>query len=194
MNRNKLVLSAAAAVAAALAVGSSTPALAATPASGAAVISESNAFFGQAALAGVVAVPLPTATASYNSSTGLSGSFPVTGGTASLTVLYGSIQLGGGLLLVDAKTGTSATFGSLAFDVDTFQITGVPQGGTAPVALFDPSGDISVVPAAGGQQLTASDLQIDAAGAQYLDGKLKTSFFAAGQSVGSLTVSYTPAS
>ena len=193
MNRNKLVLSAAA-VAAALAVGSSTPALAATPASGAAVISESNAFFGQAALAGVVAVPLPTATASYNSSTGLSGSFPVTGGTASLTVLYGSIQLGGGLLLVDARTGTSATFGSLAFDVDTFQITGVPQGSTTAVPLLDPAGDLVIDVNGTVQTLTASDLDVDPAGAAYLDSQLRTSFFTGGQSVGSLTVSFTPAS
>jgi len=193
VHRSKLIAFAAA-TSALLAVGLGGNAHAATPASGTAVISESNTFLQQAALSGIVAVPLPSATAAYSSSTGLSATFPVTGGTASLTVLYGSIQLGGSLLLVDAGTGRAVTFGQLAFDVDTFQITGVPQGSTTPVALLDPAGDLSVVPSGAVQTFQASDLDVDPAGAQYLDAQLRTGFFSGGQSVGSLTVNFTPAS
>ncbi|MFC1433129.1 hypothetical protein ACEZDB_21025 [Streptacidiphilus sp. N1-3] len=194
MNRNKLV-SLAVAAAAALALGISAPAFAdGTPASGSAVISEGNTFFAQAAQAGIVAVPLPSATVSYSGSTGLSGTFPVTGGTASLTLAFGSIQLGGSLLLVDARTLKSVTFDQLALDVDTFQITGVPQGSTTAVPLLDPAGDLEIDVNGTVQTLTASDLDVDPAGAAYLDSRLRTSFFTGGQSVGSLTVAFTPAS
>ncbi|MFC1417103.1 hypothetical protein [Streptacidiphilus cavernicola] len=194
MNRNKTV-SLTVAAAAALALGFSVPAFAdGTPASGSAVISESNSFVTQSALAGIVSVPLPSATASYSSSTGLSGTFPVTGGNASLTLAFGSIQLGGSLLLVDARTLKSVTFSRLALDIDTFQITGVPQGSSTAVPLLDPAGDITIDVNGAVQTLAASDLDVDPAGATYLDAQLHTSFFTPGQSVGSLTVNFTPAS
>ncbi|KPC70504.1 hypothetical protein ADL35_38490, partial [Streptomyces sp. NRRL WC-3753] len=53
---------------------------------------------------------------------------------------------------------------------------------------------IAAVDVEGAPVLSAESLVLDAAGAQYLDGKLHTTFFAAGQSVGSFAVTYTPAS
>jgi hypothetical protein len=198
MSRLPLRLAAAVASVLAVAAGAAAPATAvtatSTPASGNAAISESNAFFQSAATAGIVAVPLPTATAAYNSTTGLSATFPVTGGKASIPGFYGTIQLGGGLLIVDAATGTAVTFHQLAFSVDNWQLTGVADGTTTAVALFDPAGNNVITKTGTTQNLAASDLQVDAQAAGYLDTQLKTTFFTAGQSVGSLSLAFTPAS
>ncbi|MFJ5229039.1 hypothetical protein ACIQBJ_03970 [Kitasatospora sp. NPDC088391] len=182
------------ATAASATAASATAASAATPASGSAVIHESNAFFQQAAQAGIVAVPLPTATAGYDAATGLSASFPVTDGSGSLRDFYGNIKLGGGLLFVDVRTGSAASFHQLSFSIDNWAVTGVADGTGTTVTLFDPAGNNSVTNSGTTQNLTADSLVLDAAGAQYLDGKLRTTFFTAGQSVGSFAVTFTPAS
>ncbi|MFB6893974.1 hypothetical protein ACFCX4_32190 [Kitasatospora sp. NPDC056327] len=168
----------------------SATAEAATPATGSAVVNESNTFLVNSLSAGVMVFALPTATGSYDSTTGLSASFPVTGGSANLPAYYGDVRLGGGLLFINLRTGKSAVFKDLAFNVTTWQITGVPQGATAPVALLDPAGDTSVSGNAAGGSLQASDLQVDEEGAKYLDTKLNTTFFTPGQSVGSLSFTF----
>ncbi|MGW6917860.1 hypothetical protein ACWGB8_29145, partial [Kitasatospora sp. NPDC054939] len=165
-----------------------------TPSTGSAVVTSSNAFLRDSALNGIVVIPLPTASPTYDSTTGISTTFPVTGGAANLPAYYGDIQLGGGLLFVNVFTGKSATFKKLSFRVDTWQITGVPVGGTEPVALLDPAGDNQVANTGGVQTLKASELQIDAEGAAFIDGRLNTGFFKAGQSVGSLSLTFTQGS
>ncbi|MFJ4678064.1 MULTISPECIES: hypothetical protein [unclassified Kitasatospora] len=194
MSRLTVRIAAAAAGLALVATAASATSASAAPAAGNAVINESNAFFQQAAQAGIVAVPLPTATAGYNATTGLSASFPVTDGTGGLRDFFGGVQLGGGLLFVDAKTGSAVSFHQLAFSFEDWTLTAVPDGSTTPVALFDPAGDNAINYSGTTQNLTATSLVLDAAGAQYLDTRLHTAFFAAGQSVGSFTVAYTPAS
>ncbi|QKW18368.1 hypothetical protein HUT16_04180 [Kitasatospora sp. NA04385] len=181
-------------IATAATAATAASASAATPASGSAVINESNAFFQQAAQAGIVAVPLPTATAGYDVNTGLSASFPVTDGTGGLRDFFGGVQLGGGLLFVDAKTGSAVSFHKLSFSFEDWTLSAVPDGSATPVALFDPAGENVLNYTGTTQHLSAQSLVLDAAGAQYLDSKLHTTFFAAGQSVGSFTVTYTPAS
>ncbi|MFJ4666384.1 hypothetical protein [Kitasatospora purpeofusca] len=167
---------------------------AATAATGSAVVTSSTTFLKDQALNGIVVIPLPTADPAYDSTTGITTTFPVTGGSGDLPAYYGDIDLGGGLLFINLFTGKSATFKQLHFSVGNWQITGVPVGGTSPVALLDPAGDSQVSRANGVQTLTSTDLQVDPAGAQYLDTKLKTSFFKGGQSVGSLAINFTPAS
>ncbi|MEV4615009.1 hypothetical protein AB0K43_20790 [Kitasatospora sp. NPDC049258] len=169
-------------------------AVAATPASGSVVVNESNTFFQQAALAGIIALPLPSGTGSYDGTTGLSATFPVTGGVADIPQFYGNIELGGSLLVIDVKTGRSLVFKQLAFSVDSWQLTGVPAGATTPIALADPAGDARVTRTGTLQTLTSADLTIDAQAAQLLDQKLNTTFFAEGRSIGSLAVNFTPAS
>ncbi|MFF8770049.1 hypothetical protein [Kitasatospora sp. NPDC015120] len=169
---------------------SASSAVAATPATGSAVVNESNTFLVNSLSAGVMVFALPTATGSYDSATGLSASFPVTGGSANLPAYYGDVQLGGGLLFINLRTGKSAVFKDLSFSVTTWQITGIPQGGTTPVALLDPAGDTTVSGNAAASSLQASDLQVDEEGAKYLDTKLNTTFFTAGQSVGSLSFTF----
>ncbi|MFJ5924989.1 hypothetical protein ACIQF6_20530 [Kitasatospora sp. NPDC092948] len=194
MSRSYARIAAAAAGLALVATAATATTASAAPAAGSAVIRESNAFFQQAAQAGIVAVPLPTATAGYDAASGLSASFPVTGGSGSVAEFWGSVQFGGGLLFVDARTGSAVAFHQLSFASDTYQVVGVPDGSTTPVALFAPAGETVVTRTGTTQNLSASSLTVDPAGAQYLDSKLRTSFFTAGQSVGTLAVTYTPAS
>ncbi|WP_327679214.1 hypothetical protein [Kitasatospora sp. NBC_00458] len=167
---------------------------ASTPSTGSAVVNSSTAFLKDQALNGIVVIPLPTASPSYDSVTGISTTFPVTAGSANLSGYYGDIDLGGGLLFVNVFTGKSATFKKLHFSVDNWQITGVPVGGTESVALLDPAGNSQIGRNGTTQTLASSDLQIDAAGAQYLDSKLNTSFFKGGQSVGSFALTFTQGS
>ncbi|MFE7191111.1 hypothetical protein [Kitasatospora sp. NPDC057541] len=168
--------------------------LASTPSTGSAVVNSSTTFLKDQALNGIVVIPLPTAAPSYDSATGISTTFPVTAGAANLAGYYGDIELGGGLLFVNVFTGKSATFKQLHFSVDSWAITGVPVGGTAAVSLFDPAGNTQIANSAGTQTLNSSELKIDAAGAQYLDTKLNTTFFQGGQTIGSLALTFTQGS
>ncbi|GAA2793248.1 hypothetical protein RMN57_20730 [Kitasatospora sp. CM 4170] len=161
---------------------------------GSAVVHESAAFLKEAALSGVVVIPLPAATPSYDSTTGFSTTFPVTGGDANFQGYYGNVELGGSLLFINVFTGKSALFKHLAFSADTFQITGVAADGAAPVALLDPAGMTDITRSGATQKVTSTDLKVDAEGAQALDGKLNTSFFKGGQSVGDFTLTFTSGS
>ncbi|MFG1808972.1 hypothetical protein [Streptomyces sp. NPDC049040] len=192
--RNAASLTVAAASVLGLGLGFVGQASAETPASGSAVISESNTFLVNAASQGIIAVPLPSATASYSGTTGVSATFPVTGGDANLTGFYGTARLGGALLVVDAKTLRSVTFSQLTYDLYSDQISGVPTNGTTAVPLFVPTGDIRVDKAGAGAVFSASEVDLDPTGADYLNTKLKTAFFTAGDSVGSLVLNFTPAS
>ncbi|SDT71384.1 hypothetical protein SAMN05216371_4110 [Streptomyces sp. TLI_053] len=190
MSRTSARLAAVATAVVLATTGAATSATAATPATGSAVVNESNTFLINSLSAGVMVFALPTATGSYDSATGLSAAFPVTGGAANLPSYYGDVQLGGGLLFINLRTGKTAVFKNLSFNVGNWQITGVPQGGTTSVALLDPAGDTTVAGNAAASTLTASDLQVDEEGAKYLDTKLNTTFFTAGQSVGSLNLTF----
>ncbi|MER5863048.1 hypothetical protein [Kitasatospora sp. NPDC002040] len=160
---------------------------------GTAVIREDSDFLRRSAEAGIFVLPLPPGTAAYDSAAGFSGSFPVTGATGVLREYYGNVQLGGSLLAVNVRTGKTALFQQLAFDVDNWQLTGVPLGGTAPVGLLEPT-ESTVAVSGGANSLTSSALTVDAEGAQYLDTKLGTSFFTAGSRIGSFALNYTQTS
>ncbi|MFJ3216979.1 hypothetical protein ACIPLC_13800 [Kitasatospora sp. NPDC086801] len=155
---------------------------------GSAVVTENNTFLQAAAGNGVFIVPLPNAGVSYNTTAGLSTSLPVTGGSVNLRGYYGNATLGGSLLFVDVFTGKSVLFKQLAFSADDWRLTGVPDGATDPVPLFKPAGLQRTEQSGTTQSLTASALTVDAAGAQFLDGKLNTAFFTNGQAVGSFAL------
>ncbi|WP_031074790.1 hypothetical protein [Streptomyces sp. NRRL WC-3742] len=158
---------------------------------GSAVVTESNAFLQSAAASGVVIVPLPNASVSYDGTTGLATSLPVTGGSINLKSYYGNASLDGSLLFVDLQTGRSVLFKQLAFSADRWRITGVPADGTDPVSLLKPGGTVAASQSGTTQNLTADNLTVDANGAKYLDAQLNTTFFTGGQKVGSFTFSFT---
>ncbi|MFG2845692.1 hypothetical protein ACGF12_21330 [Kitasatospora sp. NPDC048296] len=170
-----------------VAAADTTPA--ATP-TGSAVVVENNTFLQNAATSGVFIVPLPNASVAYDSTTGLSTSLPVTGGSVNLRGYYGNVTLDGSLLFVDVQTGKSVLFNQLAFSADRWRVTGVPVGGTAPVSLLRPTGIQHSSQSGTTQTLTASALTLDATGAQYLDTQLNTGFFTAGQGVGSFSFTF----
>ncbi|GAA1268501.1 hypothetical protein GCM10009665_66430 [Kitasatospora nipponensis] len=164
-----------------------------TAPAGSLVIQEDTTFLQQSAQNGIIAIALPNATPGFSTTSGFSASFPVTGGSANLGGYYGNIQVGGGLLLVNLKTGRTVIFNNLAFSADNWAITGVPLGESAPVNLLDPAGNNVVTKTGATQNLTADDLEIDPAGASYVDTKLATTFFQGGQHTGTLALTFTPA-
>lgn len=194
MNRTAVRALAAAAALAATAVALPSASATGTPAAGSVALVATNTFLTQALQSGIVAVPLPTATGSYDSTSGATATFPVTGGNAVLPRFYGSITLGGGLMVADGRTGKVVCFHQVAFGADTQALTAVPDGGTTPVALFDVGGDAVGSGVGTTPQTLSGDADLDADGAAYLDQALHTSFFTAGQVLGTLSVSYTPAS
>ncbi|MGC0317737.1 hypothetical protein [Kitasatospora acidiphila] len=196
ISRRAVRLAAALATAAALALtGLSDSASAATTApTGSLVIQEDSGFLQNSLQSGIVAIALPNATVNYNAGTGFSGTFPVTGGSVNLGGYYGAVQLGGSLLVVNATTGRTVDFTNLAFDAATWAVTGMPLGSSTPVNLFDPAGNVVSTKSGTTQNLSADDLEIDPAGAQYADTALGTTFFAGGQHVGTTALSFTAGS
>jgi hypothetical protein len=170
-----------------VAAADTTPAVAPT---GSAVVVENNTFLQNAATNGVVIVPLPNASVAYDSTTGLSTTLPVTGGSVNLRGYYGNVSLDGSLLFVDIATGKSVLFKQLAFSADRWRVTGVPDGGTAPVSLLKPVGTVRTSQSGTTQTLNASGLALDTTGAQYLDTQLNTTFFTGGQAVGSFSLTF----
>ncbi|HEY3717304.1 MAG TPA: hypothetical protein VGL39_22500 [Jatrophihabitantaceae bacterium] len=143
------------------------------------------------AKAGIVEIPLSPASAGYDDAAQtVTETFPVTGGTARVSTLTGHLDHSGGLLVVNYKTGKSVQLGSLVFDLFRDQLTAVPSGASAPVALFDARGTRSVHRDGDNNSFSATDLQVDAAGAAYLDDALGTSYFVAGQSAGSFAANW----
>jgi hypothetical protein len=197
VTRTTVRLATAAAVVAALAttVAISAPvtAFAATTApTGNLVIQEDNAYLQQSLQNGIIAIALPNATVGYNSSTGFTGTFPVTGGSVNLPGFYGKAQLGGEVLVVNVMTGKTVIFTNLVFDVDNGVVSAVPMGSTTPMSLFDPSGNVAVSTSGTTQKLTSDDLELDPAAAKYADTTLGATFLAGGQHVGTASFSFTP--
>ncbi|MFE0465341.1 hypothetical protein ACFW1A_39450 [Kitasatospora sp. NPDC058965] len=158
------------------------------------VVNESTTFLQNAANAGIVALALPTATPGYSATTGFNATFPVTGGTADLAAFNGSVQLGGGLLLVNINTGATVVFTNLTFDASHYAVEGTPLGQTTPVKLLD-TVRVTVTKDAttGTQTLNSAFLALDTQGAAYADTTLNTTFFTAHANVGTAVLTYTPA-
>lgn len=185
------VLATAVAVAGSLAAA--TPALADTAAAGSVVVTESTASLQDLATAGIVAVPLSAASVTCDAA-GSSATFAVTDGTGDLANFYGTIALGGGVRVADARTRKSVSFHQLAFSIDQYALVGVPDGSTIPVALLDVAGGATTSPSGVLPETLTAGFAFDAAGAAYLNSALKTGKFAAGQAFGSVSISFTPAS
>lgn len=187
---------AAAALAATLTTAGAASATGTATSLGSVVLTEPNSFLQQSAGSGIIVLPLPSATAAYDSTAGASATFPVTAGAGSIPQFYGDLQLGGGLLIVDAFTHKAVTFHDLHFSIDNYYLTGVPDGFTTAVPLVD-VGDNTLVSHQGAvPQTLASDANIDGAGGAYLDSALHTSFFGSdgSQVLGSIGITFTPAS
>lgn len=146
----------------------------------------------RAAESGIVAVPKGFQSISYdNDAQSVSTTFAVTGGDANISVFVGTVEHAGSITIVDALTGRSVVIGDLALDASTDELTGVPQGSQTPIAFLDLAGGQTFTVDGAQQSLSASEVDVDAAGASYLDGALHTHFYVAGQAVGSFSTTFT---
>lgn len=164
-------------------------ALAVTDTSGTVTVTVPLSYLQQLAKAGVVAFPVPLSEATIDKTNNTAVvTFPVTGGNGDVRVLNGSLNLGGTIDVASAS-GTEVTFGSLQLNIRQAVIEGTPSGSSTPVKLLDLTG-ISGVQGDPAQSLNARGLNVDPAGASYVDSALSTSVFTAGQDVGTLSASW----
>jgi len=178
---------------AALVIGSAGAASADTVVTGGTTtISVPAATAAAAVKAGIVATVTDPATATYNQQTSaIDASFPVTGGTADVATFTGTLEQGGSVVFANYSKKKKVTITDLTLDFTTNQISGVLSGTSAPVTLFDLGGQGSFSINGQTQTYSATEVDVDPAGATALDSALKTSYFTAGQNLGSFTTTFT---
>lgn len=154
-------------------------------------------YVAQLAKAGIVVFPTPLRELSVSKSSRTATiTTTVTGGDADVSVLYGSLDMSGKMNFVHfARPVKTATLGSLQLDINDAEVVATPRGSSTPVALMDVTGDITTTVTTGTTSTTdtydSDQLVIDPAGAAYLNSKLGTSKFRAGQTVGTLAATWT---
>jgi hypothetical protein len=146
----------------------------------------------QLAKAGIAVVPQGAASLAYDSTTHTGTVvYNATGGDAQVNALAGSVDYSGGVKFCDIRTGEGVTFSALLLDMFNGQLDATSSVDGTQQVLLDTGGNVSTsVSSAGVQTFSADSLQIDAAGAAYLDSTLDTSYFTAGQVVGTFTTTY----
>jgi len=181
--------------AAALVVGAAGPAAADTVATGGTTTVSVPATTELALLnAGIVIVPLPDASTSYDSTAqAFNVSFPVIGGNGSLTSFTGELDHSGSVVIYDARSNKGTTVSNIKLDFLQSVVTGELTGSTADVPLFDIAGDSTFSVSGSTQTWSATDLDIDPAGASALNKTLHTTFFIAGKKIGGFTTTFTVA-
>jgi hypothetical protein len=175
-----------------LAVGAATPAVAGTTdTGGSATVTLTGSVVAGLAKAGIVVLPTGTGTAAASGSRETL-TLQVTGGNGDYVTATGHLSLGGSLVLIDGGTGRSATLGQLRFSYDSAKIVAVPVG-SGQIPLVNVGGALSATTNPGppvSQSFSASDLIVTAAGAHYLDNKLKTKYFKSGADIGEFAATY----
>jgi hypothetical protein len=180
----------AAALGAVALVGMGAGAAHATVASGSVTLTINGSFIASLAKAGVVVVPQNEASVTFTPSTDtVAITYTATGGTASLVSFSGVVDYSGSILGFSCR-GKSVDLSSLMFDLTNGVFDG-KTGAGAETPLVDLSGTQSGDISGTTQTYNASDLTIDAAGAQLLDTALHTSAFVAGTDIGSFAATWT---
>jgi hypothetical protein len=153
-------------------------------------------YVAQLAKAGIVAIPTPLSEVSVSKSSKTATiTTNVTGGDADVSVLYGSLDMSGKLHFANVHPVRVVSLGSMQLDINDSEVLATPAGSSTPVVLLDVTGDITTSVTPGTTSTTdtydSDQLVIDPAGAAYLDTKLHTSAFKAGQTVGTLSATWT---
>jgi hypothetical protein len=165
-------------------------AFASTDTGGTVTVTIPLSFIGQLAKAGVVEFPVPLSEASIDKTDQTATvTFPVTGGDGDIRAFFGSVDLGGKLVIASAK-GKVVTLGSLDLNLENGDIEAVPAGSGTPVPLLDWAGSLTDNPGTTSQGINTSELTVDPAGAAYLNSALRTSAFTAGQNAGSMAATW----
>ncbi|HEY4454587.1 MAG TPA: hypothetical protein VGN81_09790 [Pseudonocardiaceae bacterium] len=141
------------------------------------------------ARAGVVVTASGDASASYDNTTKtFTVVYTATGGNADVNNFDGTVDYAGGVKVLNIHNGRTATLSGLEFDVLDDQIV-LSANGTANPYL-DLAGTQGATINGASQTISASDLTLDAAGADYLNTALGTCAFTAGTDFGSFTTTY----
>jgi hypothetical protein len=176
-------------VAAGTAVAAPSAFAAVTDTGGTATLTMPNSDIAPITCAGVGGRAVSPATVSVDASNTATLSFPVTGGNADVTKVFGSANLGGALKVW--SDGHEVTFTGWQVNVRAATITAIPSSGSTPVTLLDLGGTKAVTASSTQQTYTSSDVQVDPAGASYLDSTLNTTAFSSGQHIGSFSGTWT---
>jgi hypothetical protein len=159
--------------------------------SGTVTVTVPLSYIAQLAKAGVVAFPVPLSELSVDKSAQtVTITFTVTGGNGDVSVFFGQVNLSGTIVIVNDQ-GTQVTLGSLDLNLANGVIEGTPAGSSTPVPLLDLNGNVGFSVNGTSETYSASELDVDPAGAAYLNSALHSSAFVAGQNVGSLAASWT---
>jgi hypothetical protein len=177
----------------ALTAGSAAPALADTvDTGGSATVTFWNTFLLPTFKSGILVSPVAPGTSTFNGHRE-TATWPVTGGDAEINKLFGTVQLGGGMIFINTSSGASAVLTNLGFSLDDGKIVGTPAGTSKPVALVDIAGDLTAGSSAGPpatETFKSSNLRLDAAGAKFLNKALGTTVFKKGENVGKFATTW----
>ena len=160
-----------------------------TVASGSVTLNVNVSFLEALAKYGVALAPTSYSSVSSTSSQ-VSVTYAVTGGTADVSTFSGSLSTSGGICAFDAKTKKSTQISALLFDLGDTQFDGqtATSGGEEP--LVDLAGTQSGNINGTTETYAASDLTLDAVGAADLNAALGTTAFVAGEDVGSFSATW----
>jgi hypothetical protein len=160
--------------------------------SGTVAVTVPFSYIAQLAKAGVVVFPVPLSELSVDKSAQtVTITFNVTGGNGDVSVFFGQVNLSGTLTFA-AINGRHVTVSGLDLNLANGDIEGTPAGSSTPVPLLDLNGNISDSVNGTSETYGASELDVDPAGAAYLNNALHRTAFTAGQNTGgSLAASWT---
>jgi hypothetical protein len=160
--------------------------------SGTVTVTVPLSYIAQLAKAGVAVYPTPLSELSVDKTNQTATiTFTVTGGNGDVSVFFGQVDLSGSLVAVDAN-GRKVTVGSLDLNLSNGVIEGIPAGSSTPVPLLDLNGSIQNSVNGTSETYSASELDVDPAGAAFLNSALHSTAFTAGQNTGgSMAASWT---
>lgn len=145
---------------------------------------------------GIYALPTTPASLAYDPvAKVVNYSYPVTGGDASVNTFFGTLKHAGGLLVGRADSRRTVLLSDLVFNIEDDTVSAtvpalVKSAAPTKVVFFDALGNHELA-AGTPETFTASDLELDPAGAKYLDTALHTRLFKAFAHVGSFATSFT---
>lgn len=138
---------------------------------------------------GVVVVSSGAASSSYDNTTKtFTVVYTATGGDADVSNFDGTVDYSGSVKVVNVFNGKSVTLSTLQLDLLDDQIDLTAEGTASP--YLDLAGTQSAAINGASQSVSASELDLDAAGADSLNKALGTCAFSAGTDFGSFTTTY----
>jgi len=179
--------------AAAVAVSASGPALADTAdTAGTATISLTSTYLATLAKSNVIVLPGAPVTSSFASDLD-AYTLQVTGGDGEVSVFFGKVDLGGTLVLINAKAGKTLTISNLRVNFFTGALTGQLPGGTTQTALAYFGGNEATSTSAGPpatESFSADQLTVSGKAAKALNTGLSTTAFIKRTDIGTFATTF----